>query len=490
MAIWPCVGAAESRRTVVAGAAAGVAAVLASLAILSQSRGTALAVAGAIVAVLALAPGRTRRAYCMLVIGGAVALAAPAMLHVYEHATGGVVALSDVHASARAALLAGLGAGGAWALLSWAAGRVGAARTLGAIGSWPLAIPAVIALVLALSHGQTVARDVERQWHAFTHLAEPGESANPGSTAARSRLLSGAGNRYDYWRIAWRVWREHPLAGVGAGNYARPYYERRATTEDVEQPHSLELQVLSELGLVGVALLACLLIGVIWGAVRMRGPARASPLSRALLVGALGMFAAWLVQASVDWMALLPGLTAIALAAAATLLWPRAAPASEAAAARAPARALAGRPALATGAVALVIALIVAGASLSRQSLADIYRSRAQHELAANPLASLSDADRSLEIEPSSMQSYYLKAAALARFDQGTAAESALNAALEREPRNFVTWVLLGDIDVRLGKLARAGGRYRRAHRLNPRDGDIAQLARVPSGLLQTLVKR
>jgi UDP-N-acetylmuramyl pentapeptide phosphotransferase/UDP-N-acetylglucosamine-1-phosphate transferase len=490
MAIWPCVGAAESRRALLAGPAAGAATVLASLAILSQSRGTALAVAGAIFAVLALAPGRTRRAYCVLVIGAAVALAAPTMLHVYEHATAGSVAVSDVHAAAHAALLAGLGAGSAWAGLSWATGRVESTRTLRAIGAWPLAIPALIALALMWSHGQTVARDVERQWHAFTHLAEPGESANPASTAARSRLLSGAGNRYDYWRIAWTVWREHPLAGVGAGNYARPYYERRATSEDVEQPHSLELQVLSELGLVGLVLLACALSGVVWGAVRMRAPARGSPLSRALLVGGLGTFTAWLVQASVDWMALLPGLTAIALAAAATLIWPRGAPARETAAgAAAPSRALAGRPALAAGASALVIALIVAGASLSRQGLADVYRSRAQRELAANPLAALSDADRSLEIDASSMQAYYLRAAAFARFDQGGAAEATLSSALRREPGNFVTWVLLGDVDVRRHELASASARYRRAHELNPRDAEVAKLARAPSSLLQVLAK-
>jgi UDP-GlcNAc:undecaprenyl-phosphate/decaprenyl-phosphate GlcNAc-1-phosphate transferase len=489
MAIWPCVAAAESRRALIAGPAAAAAAAMASLALLSQSRGTALAVAGAIVLVFAIAPGRTRRAYCILVIGGAVALAAPDVLHVYEHATGGAVAAGDVHAAARATLLGALGAGCAWALVSHLASRAADAQRLRTAGAWLLAAPALIALVLALSSAHRIGRDAERQWHAFTHLAEPGENTNPGSAAARSRLLSGAGNRYDYWRIAFAVWREHPLAGVAAGNYPRPYYEQRATTEDVEQPHSLELQVLSELGLVGAALLACLLLGVFWGALRMRAAARSSPLSRALLVGGLGMFTAWLVQASVDWMALLPGLTAIALTAAATLVWPRGAPQSKLVDERAPSRALAGAPALAAGASALIIALIVAGASLSRQGLADVYRSRAQGEIASNPLAALSDADRSLEIDASSMQSYYLKAAALARFDQGRAAEAALNAALRREPGNFVTWVLLGDIEVRRHELAAASRHYRRAHRLNPRDGDIAQLARAPSGLLQTLVK-
>jgi UDP-GlcNAc:undecaprenyl-phosphate/decaprenyl-phosphate GlcNAc-1-phosphate transferase len=488
MAIWPCLGAAESRRALLAGPAAAAATAMASLALLSQSRGTALAVGGALLAVIALAPGRTRRAYCALVIGAAVALAAPPVLHVYEHASGGRVAAGDVHAAARAILLSAAGAGVAWALLSRLAGTL-PQRRLRTAGSWLLAVPALLALVLALASAHRIGHEAQRQWRAFTHLAEPGESANPAASSSRSRLLSGAGNRYDYWRIAWKVWRGHPLAGVGAGNYPRPYYEQRATNEDVEQPHSLELQVLSELGLVGIGLLACLLTGTLWGALRMRAPARSSPLARALLVGALGMFSAWLVQASVDWMALLPGLTGIALAAIAILVWPRGAPTPATAREPALASALAGRPALAAGAFALVVALIVAGASLSRQGLAQVYRSRAQREISAKPLAALSDAERSLEIDGSSVQAYYVKAAALARFDQGAAAEAALNAALRREPGNFVTWVLLGDIAVRRHALATASRRYRRAHRLNPRDGDIRQLAGAPSALLQTLVK-
>ena len=493
MALWPCLAVAESGRALVAGPAAAIATVMACLAMLSQSRGTALAVAGAILLVIALAPGRTRRAYCMLVIGGAVALAAPDVLHVYGHAAGGSVAADDVHAAARATLLAAFLAGCTWALLSRLASRAGSAPRLRTAWSWLLAVPVLVALVLAIASADRIGRDVERQWHAFTHLAEPGESATPGSTSARSRLLSGAGNRYDYWRIAWGLWHTHPLAGVGAGNYPRPYYERRATTEDVEQPHSLELQALSELGLVGAGLLACLLTGVFWGAVRMRRPAQRSELSRALLVGALGMFTAWLVQASVDWMALLPGLTAIALAAGAILVWPRGAPApaqEPARSARQPARALAGRPALAAGAFALVVTLIVAGASLSRQGLADLYRARAEHELARNPLASLVDVGHSLEIDASSVQAYYVKAAALARFNQGRAAESTLLAALEREPGNFVTWVLLGDLGVRRHDLAAASMRYRRAHALNPRDAGISQLARAPTALLQALAKQ
>jgi hypothetical protein len=346
--------------------------------------------------------------------------------------------------------------------------------------TWTLAIPLVFVLVLALASTGRIERELDTQWHAFTHLSEPGESAVP-SAGARSRLLSGSGNRYDYWRIAWRVWQEHPLIGVGAGNYPRPYYEMRSTEEDVVQPHSLELQVLSELGLLGALLLACVLAGVLLGALRMHGRARRSRLRRGLLVGASGTFAAWLVQTSVDWMHLLPGLTAIALAAAAVLVWPRAKPIAESATGRSRLHArLTGRPALAVGASAAVVTLIVAGASLSRQELAEVFRSNARHELAGNRLAALEDANRSLDIDGSSMQGYYLKAASLARFGQGSGAEAVLTRALRREPGNFVTWVLLGDISVRERDFAAAGRRYGHAHRLNPRDQTIARLARDP----------
>jgi UDP-GlcNAc:undecaprenyl-phosphate/decaprenyl-phosphate GlcNAc-1-phosphate transferase len=484
MGVWPWLALAESRRAALAGPAAAMATLMACLALLSQSRGTALAIAGAMVLVVAIAPGRTRRVYGLLVLGAAVALAAPALLHVYDHAGGGAIAAGDSHAAARATLLAALGAGVLWGLLvaGWRilAPRPERSQNLRTIGSWALAIPLVIALVLSLAHAGRIATEASDQWHAFVHVGEAGENSTPSSPATnRSRLLSGAGNRYDYWRIAWHAWAAHPLGGVGAGNYARPYFQQRATTEDVDQPHSLELQSLSELGIVGLLLLACFVAGVVWGAVRMSRSAASSQLLRGLLVGGLGAFAAWLVQASVDWMQLLPGLTAIALVGATALLWPRARTPAVRTAATAfeLRRALTGRRALALGALAIVIVLILAGASLSRQGLADVFRSRAQRELDSDRTAALSDVNRSLDIDPDSVQAYYLKAAALARFDQPHAADAALYNALRREPANFVTWVLLGDVAARQGRPVVARRYYREAHRLNPLNATLRQLA-------------
>ncbi len=129
----------------------------------------------------------------------------------------------------------------------------------------------------------------------------------------------------------------------------------------------------------------------------------------------------------------------------------------------------------------MLVTLVVAGASLSRQGLAEIYRSRAQHELDAHPATAITDANRSLEIDSDAMETYYVKAAALARFDQASAAQTVLRQALGHEPNNFVTWTLLGDISLRERRIGAAKRDYDRAHELNPRDLTLRALAANPS---------
>ncbi len=474
MGFWLWSALAESDRPRYAAPGAALATLMACLAMLSQSRGTALAMLGSIVVVVALAPGRTRRVYALLALAAGVAVASPRLLAIYEHHATGAIPPSAGHRAAIAALLSAGVVGVLWGLLTAGWGRLSRSGTqahrIRTAAAWLLAIPVAAALVVGVASAHRIEHDLSNQWHAFTHLTEPGDSINA-SAATHSRLLSGGGNRYDYWRVAWQVWREHPLAGLGAGNYERAYYQLRATDEDIQQPHSIELQTLAELGVIGVLALALFLAGIGWGAVRMRSPAARSRFSRTLMTGALGTFAAWLIQTSVDWMHLLPGLTAVALAAVATLIWPRWLP-PEAGGAHPGSglrRAMTGRRALILAASALLSTLLVAGASLSRQGLGDVYRARAEGELASDPAASLSDINRSLSIDSDSVQSYYLRAAALAHFGEQAATNAALHDALRLEPDNFVTWALLGDVATREHRPQQALQYYRTAHRLNPR---------------------
>jgi hypothetical protein len=118
-----------------------------------------------------------------------------------------------------------------------------------------------------------------------------------------SRLLSLSGHgRVGIWHQAWREAVSSPLAGIGPGNFR--------TITGGSSAHSLELQTFVDLGLVGLLALAVFLLG---GLRAVRG----SPVSA-------GVFALWLVVASVDWIWQLPACTVPALIAVGGTVRPRA----------------------------------------------------------------------------------------------------------------------------------------------------------------------
>jgi len=137
----------------------------------------------------------------------------------------------------------------------------------------------------------------------------------------------------------------------------------------------------------------------------------------------------------------------------------------------------------------VAIGLAVTGVSLSRQGLAEYFRSSAEDALAARPADALRDADRSLRLDSEAVQSYYIKAAALARFNRPAPARAALEEAAEKEPTRFVTWALLGDLAVRTGDFGDAREFYGRAHRLNPRDPTLLALAEDPRSALDAPIR-
>jgi hypothetical protein len=489
MGFWLCWAAAEWGRPAVAGAGAGAATLMACLALLSESRGTALAMAVSLAAVVLVVPGRRRRLVGLAVVGAAVAAARSPLLAVYQH--GDVLPVGVAHAAGRAAALAAAGAGAVWGAAVAAhrrvvAGNPALAGRLRTGVTAALAALALVGVIAAVASAGRIAGDASSQWHVFTHLSEPADSGvGSSSTAGQSRLLSGAGNRYDYWRIALRVWQGNPLVGIGAGNYDRPYFAERSTTEDILQPHSLELQTLSELGLVGAALLATLIAGLALGARRMRRAASGSTLTRSLLIAALGTTVGWFTQTSVDWMHLLPGVTAIALGAMGVLVAARGGPDPATPAAKPGRSPTTRRTAAVLGITGVAVTLVMAGASLSRQGLAEVFRGQAQADLETNPAAALREADKSLGFDSDAVSTYYIKAAALAHFDDAAAAEGVLRAALRHEPDSFVTWALLGDIAVREGRMGVAKRDYSRAHALNPREPSLRALAADPRAALR-----
>lgn len=475
--LWLSFAAMERRRALIAGLGAALATLFACLILLSQSRGAAIAVLASVVVVLLVVPGRLRRAYALVSVGVGVALASGPLLGVYDAFGAGLPLGPPAQDAIRAALLSSVLVGVVWGALTAVHGAVlrsGRGSEVRRISAAVLATVGVAALVAGTVNAGRIADRVGDQYQAFVRLSEPTGSIVP--TGTSSRLVSGAGNRYDYWRVAWDAFKDAPVRGVGAGNYDRPYFAGRTTTEDIRQPHSLELQALSETGLVGAGLLLALLVGTALGARRAARAAREDDLARATTVAALGGLTAWLAHTSVDWMHLLPGVAAVALLLAAVLLRPRDEPTvGPADSTRQLSR---GRQVAIAGGLAL--AIVLAGASLSRQGLSELFQDRARSALPAAPARAITEADRSLRLDPEAVPTYYVKAAAQARFNRGADAERTLLQAAAKEPSDSVTWALLGDLAVRRGQFARAAAYYERGVEFNPRDPSLTELSRDP----------
>jgi hypothetical protein len=335
--------------------------------------------------------------------------------------------------------------------------RSALASALGAI-----AVFAIVVSVGLAAAGDPVGK-VRREARAFVKLDHSSQSGGP-------RFTSGGGTRYDYWRVAVQQLRDNPVKGVGAGNYDRTYFLERRTTEDVRQAHSIELQMLGELGLVGGGLLLLFVLAILSGFVRRTRAGRASPGDRAIAVAGGGMFLVWLVHTSMDWLHLIPGVTGIALFGAASLVAPRSSP--EGFARRS-------RPQVAVTAACILLATF--GAVLvGRSAMADRYRGEADDAVASDPHRALDKIGKSLSLNDEKLASYYTQSAAFARLGRYQAARGSLREATRREPHDFVTWGLLGDLAVRRGDLRLARHDYGQAARLNPRDSSLRQLAAHP----------
>jgi tetratricopeptide (TPR) repeat protein len=483
LGFWPLAAVAERvRQPALAGVCAGAATLLAALVVLTDSRGTLFAFAASALLLLVLLPGRNRRAWLLLFVVVGVALAWGPLTDVTEALRSPITnpPVATIQDGVRAALFVAVGLAVLWGLVTWLTDSAlardpGMAMRASRASAAVLAIVALIAILGAAATINDPVGKVSDQYNSFTEL-EP-------TVNGASRFTSGGGNRYDYWRIAWHQFSDNPLKGLGAGNYDRTYFLERETDEDVRQAHSIELQTLGETGLIGALLLGAFFVAVAIGAWKRAAAARTSSAETGVTVAALGMFTVWLAQTSVDWLHLIPGLTGIALGAAAILL--RRGPDADAAAVRATGRSgLRPVPAIALAAAVLIGALAIL--FIGRATLAERLRSNARSELATQPAKALSSASESLSLNPDSPQGYYLKASAQARLGDYQGAKTSLREAIQREPRNYVSWALLGDLLTRRGAIDPAQKTYARASALNPRDRSLRVLKSDPN-LLERL---
>jgi O-antigen ligase len=139
-------------------------------------------------------------------------------------------------------------------------------------------------------------------------------AVDPRFGSSASRLTSADSPRYAYWRVAARGFEDHPLAGVGAGGFAVEWLRERDQATPARDAHSLPIETLAELGLVGGAALALLAIGVVAAARRVH---RADPV---LAAGPAAALAAYAFHASIDWDWEMPALSLAGVLLAGLLL--------------------------------------------------------------------------------------------------------------------------------------------------------------------------
>jgi O-antigen ligase len=431
---------AHARLLVASAVAAFTLPVLATTLYFTFSRGAWAALAIGLLGTVAFDPRRLRLAWCGL------AVALPAALCVVYASQQDALTTEDAPAAAaareghRVALLVGAAAIVS-ALLALGA-RLVAERALASrrarrtfdLGLAAVAVTAALAGLIAVGGPRKGLDDLERRFSA----------APVTEVDLNQRLFSISGNgRSELFRVAWEAADDRPLAGAGAGIFEYLWYEQRPGPLVVRDAHSLYLETLTELGLVGLALLAAVLLALVVGGIRARR-------SRLVAAGS-GAFLAWAAASAFDWHWEMVGVTLTALLAGAAGML-----ASE----RGATRPLAGVSRLALIGVVGVLSVFGVVSLVGNQALFAGREALAREEWRG----ARDHARRAEALLPWSFEPELVLGDARAGTGDRSGALRAYRDAIVRDPENWVAWL-------RLAQVANGSERaaaYDRVRKLNP----------------------
>ena len=427
---------------------------------LTSSRGgAATALFG--VAVFLLLAGRRIPALAATAVAGAGAAGAVAVMVARHALTDGQIGSSAAGEGHSAALLlAFLGLGCAAVYAAWCTIEphrpVRVSRGT-ALGLWAAGLVAC-ALALAAVH------PVQKfdQFRAYAHREK---ISNEDFTRAHLLSANGSG-RWQLWTAAVDEWKDSPLVGKGAGSYEAWWAEHGSIRKFVRSAHSLYLETLGELGLVGFALLM-LAFGAAFTAAARRF-LRTAGQDRTTLAAIAAALVGYMVGAGIDWMWELTVVSLVGVSCLALL----AGPATDTAAPdvrRARRRRLAPRAAVVA---ACAVAICVEGVLLvSNARLQESQSAAARGDIVAARSAAL-DA-RALQPWASSPD---LQLALLAEQSQDLpAARERIGEAIDRDNSDWRLWLVSARIETEAGNISKARRDLRRAKSLNPRSPLFAQ---------------
>lgn len=450
------------------GVALAGATMLAGLALLGQSRGWVLALPIALLVLLVISPDRLRIALASIVVGVALLPIRPTLLDVHDSYSAASVdgLLSDATAEL---MLVTVVVGLLGALWAYAERRLvpdpGVRRRLALGTGAVLVVLALGAAAVTLAAVDDPTGELGDTWSEF----KQGYADEP-PPASESRFASAGSNRYDFWTVAWHGFEDEPIRGLGAENFQRLYLDEGRSTEKPRYPHSLELEVLSGLGIVGGLLLGGAFLALLVAAGRAL---LGRPEARGAAAAGAGIFVYWFLHASVDWFWAFFALTGSALAALAM-----AASLSSPAAPAEPRRRPGTRTAalVAGGVAAALLAVSIAGPWLSAREVdhaGDIWRQDAD--------AAFDALDRAEAFNPLSTVPGATAGTIALRLDRTRDAERHFREVLADDPENAYA-------ALELGLIASAEGRRREATRMlelaleqSPRDPLVTRVLEAVS---------
>jgi len=309
-----------------------------------------------------------------------------------------------------------------------------------------LALSLVVVLVLAVAF--VASGRASHDWNEFK------DSGGTGNVTSRLQSVSSNG-RVPYWEVAIDEFDAHPLVGGGSGSYEDWWAKDRGDKGGfVQDAHSLYVETLAELGILGIALLMTFLISVFYFS--LRACRRASRSVRTQMAAALAAMLAFAVGASYDWLWELPVLPVTFLLLAATVLT---------AGSRAGSGGLKVR-----WRVALVVASLVAMIAIAVPLATTASLRESQKAVQGQDLQSaLTKADAAATLEPFAAGPHLQVALVLEQEGQLMDAEAAAREAVSHEPDEWRSWVVLSRLAAKRGKIESAVRAYERARSLNPR---------------------
>jgi hypothetical protein len=309
-----------------------------------------------------------------------------------------------------------------------------------------------MAVVVVVALAAVVLAHPVRRFDHF-RATPPGFATESGG----QHLLNASSNgRWQLWSAAVAEFRAHPVLGGGAGSFEAWYARHGSLYAYARDGHSLFLEQLGELGVLGLLLvLGTFATGVVAAARALR--MRTGP-DREVVAALVAAFVAYVVAAATDWMWEMTVVTVVGIVLLGLLL-------RGAAVAGAPA---APRPMLlraATAAGALVAILVAATLLLGSK---DVERSQAAAG-AGDLTRARSAAHSATRLEPWAATPFLQVALVDEARGDPRSAQVWIDRALRHDRTDWRLWLVQARIERSLGLASRARASLAQARTLNPR---------------------